>query len=335
MSLPKTYQKLVAIQPDPDLRKACEVQEVALTPPAAGQVLVKTAYAGVNAADYMMAQGTYLAPTPPPFDMGGEASGVIVAVGEGVQGFKEGDAVLSIGDGGYREYFTAKATRLIPLPQASAESVLLGVSGLTASIALDVVGEMRTNEKVLVTAAAGGTGNFVVQLAHIAGNTVIGTCGNDDKVEFLKSIGCDRPINYRNEDVKSVLKSEFPDGMDIIFESVGGEMFDTALKALGIKGRMILIGAISEYESGPEMVTQPRIGWSLLRKSASVRAFWLMHYLSDIPEHIAKLLGLVQSGKLKLSTDPNIFKGVTGAWDALDHMYAGNNIGKVIVDFTD
>lgn len=327
-----TYKKLVAVRPSQTLQDAVEVQEVPLTPPQAGELLVKTAYSGVNAADYLMALGRYLAPTPPPHDLGAESVGVVAGVGEGVTGFKEGDAVFGIG-GGYREYFTLPATRAIPVPSASKEVVTLGVSGLTASIALERVGEMTTGETVLVTAAAGGTGNFVVQLAALAGNHVIGTCGSDDKVDFLKGIGCHRPINYKQEKLSAVLKTEYPKGVDIVFESVGGEQYDVALNALAVRGRLIVIGAISEYEGGPQPVTRVRDSYKLLNKSASIRGFWLMHYFKDAPAHTQRLLGLLAEGKLQAVVDPHDFYGVEGALDAIAFMYRGENVGKVVVRF--
>lgn len=333
MTYPESYKKLVAVRVADNLRDAVEVQTVEVTPPRAGEILVKTAFSGVNAADYLSALGRYLAPTPPPFDMGGESSGVVVAVGEGVEQVKVGDAVFAIG-GGFREYFTVNAAHAIPVPQADAAAVTIGVSGLTASIALEEVGEMTSGETVLVTAAAGGTGNFVVQLAKQAGNTVIGTTGSDEKVEFLKSIGCDRPVNYRKENLQAVLKEEFPKGVDIVFDGVGGDMYDIALKSLAVRGRLIVIGAISEYETGPQPVTRPRDSYRLLGKSASIRGFWLMHYLGHAREHAARLLTGLQSGDLIAAIDPTSFKGVNGALDALEHMYSGKNVGKVVVDFT-
>lgn len=331
-SVPETYQKLVVVQSHDDLRQAVEVQTVPMDQPAADEVLVRTMYTGVNAADYLMAAGRYLAATPPPYDLGAESVGEVVAAGADVTGIAVGDAVFAMG-GGYREYFVQKASRVIPMPSAMREAVVLGVSGLTASIALNETGEMTSGETVLVTAAAGGTGSMAVQLAKIAGNTVIGTAGSDEKVEYLRSIGCDRPINYRQEDVKAVLKEEFPRGVDIVFECVGGEMFDVAVKSLAVRGRLIAIGAISEYESGPQAVTSPRINHRLLGKSASVRGFWLMHFLDRAKEHAARLISLVQSGELVLTVDEARFSGVEGAFDALAHMYNGQNVGKVVVEF--
>jgi hypothetical protein len=258
----------------------------------------------------------------------------VVAVGEKVTDYKIGDAVLTIGGGGYREYFTLAARRAIPVPQALPQMVTIGVSGLTASIALAEVGNMTSGETVLVTAAAGGTGSFAVQLAKLAGNTVIGTCSSADKVEFLKSIGCDRPVNYRDEKLSDVLKNDYPKGVDIAFESVGGKLFDTCVNALAVKGRLIVIGAISEYETGPEIVSAPRILYKLLNKSASIRAFWLMHYTRQMGEHAVRLIELMQAGKLQAATDPTEFEGVAGAIPALEYMYGGKNTGKVVVRFT-
>lgn len=329
----ETYQKLVVQQAHDDLRQAVQIVEEALPTPAPDEILVKTAYSGVNAADYLMAAGRYLANTHPPFDLGSESVGVVEAVGADVTHLQAGDAVFVVG-AGYREYFTVKANRAIPVPSASPEVVTIGVSGLTASIALERVGEMHTGETVLVTAAAGGTGNYVVQLAKLAGNHVIGTCSSAEKVAFLRTIGCDRPINYREEALHDVLKAEYPRGLDIIFESVGGETYDTALRHLAVKGRLIVIGAISEYEGKPQTVTRIRDSYMLLNKSASVRGFWLMHYLNEAPQHAQKLLTLIAEGKLQATLDPNSFKGVAGGISALEHMYSGANIGKVVVDFT-
>lgn len=326
------YRKLVAVRSSNNLREATEIHEVELADPAPGQVLVKTAYSGVNAADYLMAAGRYLAPTPPPHDLGAESVGIVTAVGEGVTTVREGDAVLAIG-GGYREYFTVSAAHAIPVPSASPEMVTLGISGLTASIALEKCGEMTRDETVLVTAAAGGTGNFVVQLAKLAGNHVIGTCSSDDKIDFLRSIGCDRPINYKTESLSAVLKAEYPKGPDIVFESVGGKQYDTALNALAVKGRLIVIGAISEYESGPQEVTRVRDSYKVLNKSASIRGFWLMHYLRDVPSHVVRLQALLAEGKLLATYDSTVFQGIEGALDAIEYMYQGKNTGKVVVAF--
>jgi prostaglandin reductase 3 len=333
VSLPSQRQKLVAVRNHDVLREAVEVQTVPLTPPDARSIVVKTAYVGVNAADYMMAAGRYLVPTPPPFDLGAEAVGHVVAVGSDVTNVKEGDAVLVIAGGGYQDYFTIAARHAVPIPTADPGMISLGISGLTAAIALERVGEMKSGETVLVTAAAGGTGMLAVQWAKQAGNTVIGTCSSDDKVDFLRSIGCDRPINYKKEKLSTVLKEEFSKGVDIVFEGVGGSLFDTCVNALAVRGRLICIGSISEYETGPQPVTAPRIMYKLMTKSASIRGFWLMHFLREFPTYLPQLMERVQQGKLLVHTDETVFESFEGALQAIDYMYAGKNTGKVVVRF--
>ncbi len=331
MTFPSIAHKLTATRESRILREAVDILEAPVKPPDAGEIVIRTRYAGVNAADYLMAIGEYISRTPRPFDLGGESVGEVVAVGSAVTGYKPGDTVMALG-GGFCEYQTLAAHLVIPVPEATPEIVSLGVGGLTASIALDVVGEMQAGETVLVTAAAGGTGTFAVQLAKLAGCRVIGTCSSDDKADLLRSIGCDRPVNYKREDLKTVLKTEFPKGVDVVFEGVGGEMFDIALSRLAVRGRLLVIGAISEYQTGPQAVTGLRIGYQLIGKSASVRGFWLMHYFrSHGVAHLQKLLELLHAGKLDPQVDPAVFRGVAGALDAIEYLYTGKNQGKVVV----
>jgi hypothetical protein len=205
------------------------------------------------------------------------------------------------------------------------------VSGLTASIALEEVGEMSSGETVLVTAAAGGTGQYAVQLAKRAGNHVIGTCGNERKMELLDDLGCDHPINYKEEDVGEVLASEYPSGINLIYEGVGGELFDTCIDALARYGRLLSIGYVSEYKSGAEKVSSERIYTRLLPKSASIRGFFLPHFAESFGEHMTRLMKLVQSGALHVSIDDTIFEGIEAVPDAVEYLHTGDSRGKVVV----
>eukprot|EP00960_Hanusia_phi_P052650 761560-Hanusia_phi.AAC.1 len=278
--------------------------------------------------------GKYLPGVKPPFDCGFEAMGKVAMVGDDVPKLKLGDSVVYTSFGAFSEYQEVDARAAVSLPQetfnineqvsSSGEQVMpealpLFVSGLTASIALEKVGEIKKDEKVLVTAAAGtcmqcvyqescmlgGTGTFAVQLAKLAGCHVIGTCSSDEKVEALKAVGCDRPVNYRKEDLFQVLRSEYPNGVDVVYESVGGSFFDTALNNLAKKGRLVVIGFISGYqvrhlidgtgwsqEAGMKKESTP-ITAKLLGKSASIRGFFLNDYTRDWKPHMAKLLQLV------------------------------------------
>lgn len=332
--LPKTYRKVVATHYTKDFRDAAQIVEAELSDPAPNQIIVRNRFAGVNATDVNISAGSYTPGAKPPIDLGVEAVGEIVAVGSEVTKFKVGDCALTfITGGGYREYFPTRATYAIPVPAATPEVMALMVSGLTASIGLYVTGEMTTNETVLVTAAAGGTGQFAVQLAKLAGNRVIGTCGSEDKADLLKSLGCDRTINYRKENVAEVLAAEYPNGVNIVYESVGGELFDTCVNALAVRGRLVIIGSITEYLSEPELVTRPRIGMQLLTKSATLRGMFLPHFRHHYAEHMEKLLNLLNAGKIHAAIDPTEFRGVESVVDAVDYLHSGKSSGKVVVQF--
>lgn len=336
MEHPRTYKKLTATQHSKNFREAVEVQEVDFTPPQPDQIVIRNLYAGVNAADQMMAAGQYLLPTPLPCDMGAEAVGEVVLVGDEVTNFKPGDFALvnAIGSG-YREYYSARARFAVPIPQASPEVMSLSIGGLTASIGLEVTGEMKGGETVLVTAAAGGTGSFAVQLAKIAGCHVIGTCGSEAKADMLRALGCDRVVNYREESLRDVLKAEYPKGVDIAFEGVGGEMFDAALAHMARFGRLVTIGFISEYKEQPQRVDTVRAYYRLVPTMASIRGFNLnlLFGRAEMAEHMFKLIGLLNDGRLNPLIDPAEFRGVEAAIDAVEHLHDGANSGKVIVRF--
>jgi len=213
------------------------------------------------------------------------------------------------------------------------EVVAMLTSGLTASIALDKAGQMESGKAVLVTAAAGGTGQFAVQLAKLAGNTVVATCGGEEKALLLKKLGVDRVIDYRAEDIKTVLKKEFPKGVDIIYESVGGDMFDLCLNALAVYGRMIVIGMISQYqrEHGWKPLNYTGLCEKLLSKSQTVAGFFLVHYSHLWQQHLDRLFNLFSMGKLKVAVDPKRFLGLHAVADAVEYLHSGKSVGKVVV----
>ena len=327
-----SVRKLVATKLTPDFREAARIVEEEVGGPGPGEVLVRNRVAGVNASDVNMTAGRYDPTAEPPFDLGFEAAGTVEAVGEGVEHLSPGDAVaFSVLGGGFRDLAVVPARVAVPVPEPSAEALSVLVSGLTASISLEQVGEVQAGETVLVTAAAGGTGQYAVQLAKRAGARVFGTCGSDEKASLLRDLGCDRPINYRDEDVKAVLKSEAPGGLDVVYEAVGGELFDLALKALAVKGRLITIGYVGEYVDGPERLTDVRVYHRLLWRSASIRGFFLPHYASHYREHMGRLLGLVASGELTVAIDPAEFRGLEAVADAVEHLHSGDSRGKVVV----
>ena len=280
----------------------------------------------------------------PPFDIGFEGTGEVVWVGSNVQSsVRVGDAVAFMQHGAFAQYMVLPAKRVFPLPDLRPEFVALLLSGPTASVSLEKFADFKSSGKtVLVTAAAGGTGQFAVQLAALAGCHVIGTCSTDEKVDLLKSLGCSRVINYVKENLGQVLHQEYPNGMDVVYESVGGDIFNTCVKNLAIGGQLIIIGMISHYQSSSFSIkpTIP-IQQILLTKSAGLRGFFLPHYYGDLRRHISNLTDLYQLGRLKISTDlgqtcdNGPFKGISSVPDAVDYLYSKKSKGKIVVDLWD
>ncbi|XP_057644682.1 LOW QUALITY PROTEIN: prostaglandin reductase 3 [Chionomys nivalis] len=298
-------------------------------------------FVGINASDINYSAGRYDPSVKPPFDIGFEGIGEVVALGLSASAkYSVGQAVAYMAPGSFAEYTVVPASIATPVPSVKPEYLTLLVSGTTAYISLKELGELSEGKKVLVTAAAGGTGQFAVQLSKIAKCHVIGTCSSEEKLAFLKSIGCDRPINYKAEPVATVLKREYPEGVDVVYESVGGTMFDLAVDALAIKGRLMVIGFISGYQSptGLSPVKTGALPVKLLRKSARLQGFFLNHYLSKYQAAMEHLLELHSRGELVCEVDmghlapEGRFIGLDSIFRAVDYMYTGENVGKLVVE---
>ncbi|XP_039001824.1 probable quinone oxidoreductase [Hibiscus syriacus] len=338
--LPQNFKKLVVHTLGHHFRDATHVISSPLKLPLeSDQVLLKVIYAGVNAADVNFSSGLYFQGNMKnfgsllPADTGFEAVGVIAAVGDSVRDIKVGTPAAVLGFG-YAEFIKVPSNHILPIPRPDPEVVALLTSGLTASIALEEVGQMKSGKVVLVTAAAGGTGQFAVQLSKLAGNKVVATCGGNEKARLLKELGVDRVIDYNTEDVKTALK-EFPKGLDIVYECVGGNIFDLCLNALGIRGRLIVIGMISQYQGkhGWMPLNYPGLVEKLLVKSQTVAGFVLFQYSHFWKEHLIRLFHLYSSGKLKVVIDPKKFSGLDTVADAVEHLHSGKSTGKVSTNF--
>jgi NADPH-dependent curcumin reductase CurA len=332
----KSYRKLIAKRLDKDFSSAVEIVEVTIPEVGNNEILVRNKFAGINAGfDTLLCRGEVpYVNLIPPFDLGVEAVGEVVAVGASVSDFQVGDAVITtLRGGGYREYQVIDASLGVKVREATPEVLNLVPTGVSALVALEQVGDMQRDEVVLVTAAAGGTGHIAVQLAKLTGNYVIGTCSSEAKGKLLRELGCDRIINYHRENLHQVLKHEYPNGINLIFECVGKQVFDTCVDNLAIRGRLVNIGYISEYGKNIEQVMQPRIYHQLFWKAASVRGFLMPHYKEYIPEARDRLLNLFYSGKLKVSVDSTPFQGLESIPTAVEYLLSGQNCGKVVVRF--
>ncbi|XP_012066889.1 prostaglandin reductase-3 [Jatropha curcas] len=340
LQLPQSFEKIVVHTLDHNFRKATRiVRTPLLSPIGPHQVLVKVIYAGVNASDVNFSSGRYFTGKKNdivsrlPFDAGFEAVGIIAALGESVRDLKVGTPAGYIYSGSYAEFTVVPAKHILPVPRPDPEVVAMLTSGLTASIALEKAGQMESGKVVLVTAAAGGTGQFAVQLAKLAGNKVVATCGGKEKAMLLKEMGVDRVIDYKAENIKTVLQKEFPKGVDIIYESVGGDMFDLCLNSLAVHGRLVVIGMISKYQGEHGWMPSNYTGLceKILAKSQTVAGFFLMQHGHLWQQHLDRLFKIFSTGKLKVSIDPKRFNGVQAVADAVEYLHSGKSVGKVVV----
>ncbi|KAM9722867.1 LOW QUALITY PROTEIN: prostaglandin reductase 3-like [Menidia menidia] len=340
-SIPSGMQKLVVTRLSPSFREAVSLQAAAVPTPGDAELLVRNRFVGINASDINYSAGRYDPSVRPPFDAGFEGIGEVVGLGLSASArHAVGDTVAYFGSGAFAEYTVVPAKESVPVPSVRPEFLTLLVSGATAYIALKRLGDLAKGETVLVTAAAGGTGQFAVQFAKQAGCHVIGTCSSDEKAGFLKSIGCDRPVNYAKEDLAKTLRKEYPKGVDVVYESVGGRVLELAVNSLANKGRLIVIGFISGYQtpSGIPPFQGGTLPVKLLQKSASMRGFFLPHFLDDYREALGSMMQMLAAGKLVCEVDcgemapEGRFVGLESVFRAVDYMYAGKNLGKVVVE---
>ena len=330
----KENRKLVIHELGESFRDCTHVVTEPVRDPTPDEVVVRNRFAGVNGVyDQMMcANMVEHTPVSPPADAGVEAIGVVEETGSDVTAFEVGDAAVTVGaGGGYRLYNTCKADAVIPVPEVSREILALIPSGVSAMLALERVGEMTSGETVCITAAAGGLGNIATQLAVRAGNHVIAVCGADDKAAWLDSVGVARVIQYRRESLAQVLAREYPERIDLAMDSVGGETFDALLQNLAPHGRLVVCGATTD-RLPPIKVMQERVYTRLYWKAASVRGFMNYRFAEHAPEARRRLLEMLESGEMHPLVDPVPFRGLEAVADAVEHLLAGRNCGKVLVD---
>ncbi len=302
--------------------------------PADGEVLVRNLYLSCDPAQRgWMARDTYL----PAMKLGevvrsGAAAEVITSRHPD---FETGQLVQGVL--GWQDYAVVKpkASGLFPLlPGVPIEASLsvLGLNGLTAYVGLLEVGRPQPGETVVVSAAAGATGATAGQIALINGCRVVGIAGGADKCRYLLELGFDAAIDYKSEDVRARLRETCPKGIDIYFDNVGGDILDAALARLAMHGRVVLCGAISQYnnqapEPGPRNYTQ------LIVQRGRMEGFIVLDHYGLAPEAIPILYGWMNEGKLKYRTD--VVHGLENAPAALARLFKGENNGKQLVKIAD
>lgn len=267
-----------------------------------------------------------------------------VGIGEVMRAFAAGTVVASqheeyaVGDVvsgtfGVREHALSKGEGVsrLDLDVAPMDTWLgaLGMPGMTAYFGLEEVGRPQLGETVLVSAAAGAVGSVVAQLAKAKGCRVIGVAGGPEKAEWLRSIGVDEVIDRREGNLVRQIRRAAPDGVDVYFDNVGGELLDAALANLARGARIVICGAISAYneESLPE---GPRRYMSLLVFRATMQGFVVMDYLDRYDEGIAAISELIAQDRL-VATETVLEGGIAAFPEALLGLFDGVNTGKLLL----
>lgn len=273
-------------------------EDVPTPTPGPGEVLVKIEATGLNFVEIYQRTGLYSVSLP--YIPGGEAAGVVAALGPGVTAFKEGDRVAyGTGHGGYAEYAAIPADLLIPVPEGldfpHAAAALL--QGMTAHYLTHSTYPIQPGDRVLVHAAAGGTGLLIVQMAKRRGATVYGTVSTEEKAALAREAGADEAIIYTQTDFAAeVQRLTGGDGVHAVYDSVGKDTFDGSLTSLRRRGCLVLFG----QASGPVTAFEPS---RLSPKSLFLTRPVLRDYTvtpADLRERAGAVLGMIAAGDLTL-----------------------------------
>jgi NADPH-dependent curcumin reductase CurA len=307
-----------------------KLQESPMPSPKDGELLLKVRYISLDAANRAWMQGaTYREAV-----RGGDvmAGGAVAEVIESKSpGFAAGDLVF--GDTGWQEFAAMPAKRFLKVPNVQPMTHLLsvyGVAGLTAYFGLLDVGKPKQGETVVVSAAAGSVGSIVGQIAKIKGCRVIGIAGGADKCAWLKSeLGFDEAIDYKAGPVFKPLRQAAPQGIDVYFDNVGGDIFEACLAQMNQHGRIACCGAISAYDGAAPAAGPRGVPGLIVVKRLRIEGFIVMDYYKRQAEAVKDLSGWVVSGKLKVQED--VLDGIENTPQALIGLLAGENRGKRMV----
>jgi NADPH2:quinone reductase len=295
-----------------------------------GTLQVEVRAAGCNFFDILMMQGRYQVKPPFPFIPGAEIAGVVRRVGPGVRGFAVGDRVLaSAGLGGFAELALAPAGTCYPLPEGMsfAEGAAFPIIYPTSYAGLVYRAALQPKEDLLVHAAAGGVGIAAVQIGKALGARVIATAGGAEKLEIARREGADELIDYQKEDFAArVQELTGGKGADVIYDSVGGEIFEKSLKCIAWNGRLLVIG----FASGT--IPSVQANRILLKNIAITGLHWGAHASKDpekIPRTFEALFELYRAGKIR----PVIFETypLEKLPSALEALGSRKSYGKLIV----
>ncbi|WP_299985583.1 NADP-dependent oxidoreductase [uncultured Pontibacter sp.] len=301
-----------------------------------GQLLLKTLYASVD--PYMRGRMSDAKSYVAPYNLNEPITGGVVAevVESRNDRYKAGAIVL--GNLPWQTYSISNGKGLNQLdPDLAPLSYhlgVLGMPGLTAYCGLLYIGEPKEGETVVVSGAAGAVGTVVGQIARLKGCRVVGIAGSDDKTAYLKNdLGFDEAINYKTTDnMQQALAAACPDGVDIYFDNVGGEISDAVYGLLNKFARIAVCGQIALYNA-TSVPTGPRVEPILLKKSALMKGFIVGDYAARFPEAATEMVGWLKAGKLEY--EEHIVEGFDQLPQAFFGLFRGENTGKLLVKVAD
>ncbi len=306
------------------------VEDVPAPPIRPGAVRVAVHAAGINFADLLLVSGQYQEKPPLPFIPGSEAAGVVTEVGAGVSDFKSGDRVMVLaGTGAYAEEVVVDAPRVSPIPASMDFPTAAGfpVTYGTSHGAFDWRAHLQPGEWLLVHGAAGGVGLTAVEIGKAMGARVIACASSPEKLQVAKSHGADYLIDYSREDIRERVKEITGGrGADVIYDPVGGDVFDASLRSIAWGGRLIIIG----FASGRIPQVPANIA---LVKNIDIIGFYWGSYQKHKPELVrqsfAQLFRWFEEGKLKPHISHRLdLKDVTAAMNLLGRR---KSTGKVVL----
>ena len=339
MAEQKNRQWLLAARPAGMIKESDFSWNETVVPPLKdGQVLVRNlAFSFDPTQRGWMSMDTYIPAIPIGQTM--KAGTVGQVVDSKRPGFAKGDLVQGLF--GWEDFTVSGGEGLMglqKLPRGTDPVLalsLLGTTGLTAYFGTLAVGAIKAGDTFVVSGAAGATGSVSGMIAKIKGCRVVGIAGGREKCDWLtKEAGFDAAIDYKNENVGEALTKYCPKGIDVYFDNVGGEILDHALARLANGARVVLCGAISQYNDlGTKLPTGPRNYFNLVLHGARMEGFLVFHFAARYPEAIAEMSKWYADGKLKNQID--LQQGLENAPKTIIRLFTGANFGKQLLKLGD
>jgi NADPH2:quinone reductase len=314
-----------------------ELTEMPTPEPGEGQVLIEVKAAGVNYPDTLIIRDLYQFKPPRPFTPGNEVSGVVAAVGEGVKRFSVGDGVFAImmQNGGFATHAVAQEHEITPLPDGMSheEAAAFMMTYGTSYYALKDRAKLQAGETLFILGAAGGVGSAAIELAKAMGARVIAGVSSQEKADFCKSLGADATLIYPREldkDAQPALSKEIKslagsDGVNVVYDAVGGPYAEPALRSIAWEGRYLVIGFPAGIPAIPLNLT-------LLKSCQIVGVFWGAAMMRDPAGHrqnVIEMAEMFAAGNIKPRVT-RTFALEDGA-AALTHLESREATGKVVI----